>query len=229
MLEGKQPKIMLFLVCVVLGVMLSAQFRSTETANRSITQQRAEDLAERLKATEKENAALKEQIQETEKNQGFKVTKQALEQLKATAGLTAMEGQGIVITVDDGKSINKPGLNPNLYIIHDDDLLRIINELRAAGAEALALNKERIIDVSEVRCAGPTVSVNNTRFSPPYEIRAIGDSKTLESALRLRGGVVETLKQWGITVEVEKKKSVYIPAYKGPRQFEFAKVKEEEN
>ena len=111
-------------------------------------------------------------------------------------------------------------------MIHDDDLLRLLNELRAAGAEALSVNQERLLDISEVRCAGPTVSVNNTRFTPPYEIRAIGDPKTLESALRLRGGVVETLKFWGITVDVKRKDDVVIPAYKGTRHFEYAKTEE---
>lgn len=226
-LQGKQPKIVLFLVCAVLGTMLSTQFRSTENANRSIAQQRAEDLTERLNVTEKENAALKTKIMEMEDKAGADVTNQTISQLKANAGLTTMEGPGIVVTVDDGKGVNKPGDNPNLYIIHDDDLLRIINELRAAGAEALSLNSQRIMDVSEIRCAGPTVSINNTRFSPPYEIRAIGNSKTLESALRLRGGVMETLKQWGIVVDVEKKADIVIPAYKGPRHYEYAKVKEE--
>ena len=68
--------------------------------------------------------------------------------------------------------------------------------------------------------------MNNTRFSPPYEIRAIGDPKTLESALRLRGGVVENLKFWGITVDVKKKDNLVIPAYKGTRHFEYARPEE---
>ena len=113
-----------------------------------------------------------------------------------------------------------------LPYIHDDDLLRLINELRAAGAEALAVNKERLLDISEIRCAGPTVSVNNTRFSPPYQIIALGEPKTLEGALRLRGGVIETLKFWGISVKVEQSDSLTVPAFKGTRRYEFAKVKE---
>ena len=226
MLHGKQPKILLFLVCVVLGVMISTQFRSSESANRTIAQQRAEDLSGRLKATEKENETLKAKVKALEENTGADVKGEEILQLKADAGYTALRGPGVIVTVDDSKVIHKPGDNPNLYIIHDDDLLRVINELRAAGAEALSLNKERILDVSEVRCAGPTVSVNNTRFSPPYEIRAIGNSKTLEGALKLRGGVIETLKLWGISVDVVAKDNLEIPAYKGPRHYEFAKIKD---
>jgi uncharacterized protein YlxW (UPF0749 family) len=225
-MQGKQPKILLFLVCVVLGIMISTQFRSSESANRTIAQQRAEDLSGRLKATEKENEALKAKVKTLEENTGADIKSEEVLQLKADSGYTAMTGPGVIVTVDDSKVVHKPGDNPNLYIIHDDDLLRIINELRAAGAEALSINKERIIDVSEIRCAGPTVSVNNTRFSPPYEIKAIGNGKTLESALKLRGGVVETLKLWGISVDVVQKDNVVIPAFKGPRHYEFAKVKD---
>ena len=226
MLHDKLPKILLFLVCVVLGVMISTQFRSTESANHSIAQQRAEDLSSRLKATEKENETLKEKVKSLEENSGADVKGEEITKLRADSGYTAMEGPGVIVTVDDSKVIHKPGDNPNLYIIHDDDLLRIINELRASGAEALSLNKERIIDVSEVRCAGPTVSVNNTRFSPPYEIKAIGNGKTMEGALKLRGGVVETLKMWGISVEVVQKDNISIPAFKGPRHYDYAKIKD---
>lgn len=222
---GKKGKFFTFLVCLIMGVMVSTQFRSAEYARHSINQQRAEDLAEKLKTTEKENKKLKEQVENLQA-QAPGTDSKVLEDLKVQAGLTPLQGSGVLVTVDDSKVQAKPGENPNLYIIHDDDLLRLLNELKAAGAEALAINQERLLDISEVRCAGPTVSVNNTRFTPPYEIRAIGNPKTLESALRLRGGVVETLKFWGIQVDVKPQDKVVIPAFKGARHFEFAKVEE---
>ncbi|MDF2928026.1 MAG: hypothetical protein K0Q75_264 [Anaerospora sp.] len=86
----------------------------------------------------------------------------------------------------------------------------------------MAINEQRLIASSEIRCAGPTLSVNNTRYSPPYDIRAIGDPQTLETALKMRGGVVETLQFWGIQVTLKKQEEVTIPAYKGTFRFEFA-------
>ena len=106
----------------------------------------------------------------------------------------------------------------------------MLNELRAAGAEAISLNDQRIVAMSEVRCAGPTVSVNNVRSAPPYVIKAIGAPKTLTSALRLRGGVVETFEFWGIQVKIKAADKVHVPALKAPRNFEYAQsvaVKEE--
>lgn len=221
--HNKREKFFTFLVCLLVGVMVSTQFRSAEKARTSLNQQRAEDLVAKLKDAETENKRLNAQLEELQKIGGAGGA--ALETLKAKAGETALTGPGVVVTVDDSHVKPKQGENPNLYVIHDDDLLRILNELRAAGAEALSFNQQRLLDVSEVRCAGPTVSVNNTRFTPPYEIQAIGDPKSLESALRLRGGVVETLKFWGIEVDVKQKNNVEIPAFKGTRHMEYSKVK----
>ncbi len=226
MFRDKQAKVLIFLVCMILGIMLATQFKSAENAKNSISQQRVEDLAERLKTAEKDKANLTEEIKKLHKQSGGDAMALELTALRARAGETAMEGPGVKVTLDDSTVVTKPGDNANLYIIHDDDLLRLINELRAAGAEALAVNKERLLDISEIRCAGPTVSVNNTRFSPPYQIIALGEPKTLEGALRLRGGVIETLKFWGISVKVEQSDSLTVPAFKGTRRYEFAKVKE---
>lgn len=223
--HSPREKFFVFLVCLIVGAMISTQFRSAEQAKQSVNQQRVEDLVEKLKNAEKENKALANKLEEME-TQGAGGDRKVLNDLKIKAGEVPLHGPGVLVVVNDSQVTPKAGENPNLYVIHDDDLLRLLNELRAAGAEALSVNQERLLDISEVRCAGPTVSVNNTRFTPPYEIRAIGDPKTLESALRLRGGVVETLKFWGITVDVKRKDDVVIPAYKGTRHFEYAKTEE---
>jgi uncharacterized protein YlxW (UPF0749 family) len=226
MFRDKQAKVLIFLVCMILGIMLATQFKSAENAKNSISQQRVEDLAERLRTAEKDKATLAEEVKKLHKQSGGEAMALEITALRARAGETAMEGPGVKVTLDDSTVVTKPGDNANLYIIHDDDLLRLINELRAAGAEALAVNKERLLDISEIRCAGPTVSVNNNRFSPPYQIIALGEPKTLEGALRLRGGVIETLKFWGITVKVEQSDNLTVPAFKGTRRYDFAKVKE---
>ena len=135
--------------------------------------------------------------------------------LRYRAALIPLAGEGVIVHMDDCTKTVKAGENPNLYVIHDDDLLRVINELRAAGAEAISVNGQRLTGISEIRCAGPTLSVNNVRSSAPFEIRAIGDKKSLESALRMRGGVAETLGVWGIQIDIKTSDNVYIPPYRG--------------
>jgi len=146
------------------------------------------------------------------------------EELKLQACLLPLEGTGIIVKMDDSNKAANDKENQNLYLIHDDDLLRVINELRAAGAEAISVNGQRLIDTSEIRCAGPTLSVNNVRSSAPFEIHAIGEKKTLEKAIKMRGGVEDTLKVWGIQLEVEISDFVYIPPYKGDHSHVYAKV-----
>ncbi len=212
-------------VCVLLGMMLVAQFRITQRLEKdSLSYQRLEDLSDRLKQTEKERNQLLIDMQKLKDKAGEQVFQRELAQLKMHANLTPLQGPGVIVTLDDSKLPGKPGENQNLYLIHDDDLLKVINELKAAGAEALSVNEQRLIATSEIRCAGPTVSVNNQRSSPPYVIKAIGDPKTLDAALKMRGGVVETLKFWGIQVNINVvDSSLEVPAYKGTFRYEHAK------
>ena len=226
MFYDKHAKILITIVCAILGVMLATQFRTNESRKANIPYQRSEDLSERLKVVEKERNQLLLEIQRLQEKASDEVVAREINMLKAYAGDTALHGPGVIVTVDDSKKVSKPGENQNLYLIHDDDLLRIINELRASGAEGIAINEERLIAVSEIRCAGPTLSVNNNRFAPPYVIRAIGDPKSLETALKMRGGVIETLKFWGIQVTVTQEENVVLPAFKGTHGFEYAKVGE---
>ncbi|MFI3114521.1 MAG: DUF881 domain-containing protein [Clostridia bacterium] len=93
--------------------------------------------------------------------------------------------------------------------------MRVINELRAAGAEAISINGERILATSEIICAGSTVSVNNRKYSAPYSIKAIGNSSELYGALTMRQGVVEILSKWGIEVEVTEHENLTIEAFDG--------------
>ena len=216
-------KLLIAVVFMVLGFMLSVQYKATER-QRSVRMDRVEDLSERLRSMESENKQLQLEL---ETLRAGAAKDPADERMKLMAGTTDVEGTGIEILLDDSNIAKKSNENPNLYIIHDEDLLRVLNELRAAGAEAISLNDQRIVAMSEVRCAGPTISVNNVRSAPPYVIKAIGAPKTLSSALRLRGGVVETFEFWGIQGKIKNVEKMQIPALKSSRSFEYAKTVEE--
>lgn len=220
----KKGQISIASVCMVVGFLLALQFRMTEDIRATLPYQRVEELSDRLLSMEKERDALLQEVTTlTSRLSGENETV-----LRERAGLTPMKGQGVVIKMDDSKQTGRAGENQNLYIIHDDDMLRVINELKAAGAEAISINGQRLIGTSEIRCAGPTLSVNNVRSAAPFEIRAIGNSKNLENALKMRGGVAETLKVWGIHLEITVSDAVYVPPYRGVIRFNYAKTAEEE-
>ena len=109
--------------------------------------------------------------------------------------------------------------------MHDYDLLYLINELRAAGAEAISIRsgriEERLTGLSFVRCTGPTVVVNNTRLTAPFTINAIGDPDIIIQALEMPSGIVEQLRAYGLDITVEKKELIEIPAYDLPVRYRF--------
>jgi uncharacterized protein YlxW (UPF0749 family) len=106
-------------------------------------------------------------------------------------------------------------------------VIKILNELRAGGAEAIAINNQRLITGSGIRQNGQSMSVNNAPFAAPFEIRAIGNPATLENSLKMRGGVIETLSFWGIKITVSQRPDIQLPAYTGGFQFQYAKPMQE--
>ena len=211
------------LVCVLIGFMVAVQFRTAQDAKGSLSQQRIEEISDRLLQTEHERDELSEELHKMQTAAVSTDNQQDKDLLRYRAALVPLEGEGVVVRMDDSTKPVEAGENPNLYVIHDDDLLRVVNELRAAGAEAIAINGQRLTGTSEIRCAGPTLSVNNVRSSAPFEMRAIGDKKSLENALRMRGGVAETLGVWGIQLDIKASDDVYIPPYRGSIRQSYAR------
>ncbi|EKU71983.1 DUF881 domain-containing protein [Selenomonas sp. F0473] len=228
MKQFRQGGWMIALVCILIGFMIAVQFRTVQDTKGSLSQQRIEELSDRLLQTEHERDELGEELRKMQAAAAEDAGGSAdREMLRYRAALLPLTGEGVIVRMDDSTKKVKSGENPNLYVIHDDDLLRVINELRAAGAEAISVNGQRLIGTSEIRCAGPTLSVNNVRSSAPFEIRAIGDKKSLENSLKMRGGVVETLSVWGIQLDITASDDVYIPPYRGSIRQTYAHETEE--
>ena len=222
----KQGRIAIAVVSMIVGVMLVTQYRMTQTiADGNINLQRSGELALKIHSLQEERAGLKKQIATMKEEGRLEGMKEENRLLALRASLVDVEGPGVILTITDSKTPVKDGENPNLYLIHDEDMLRIVNELRAAGAEAISINDQRLIGTSEIRCSGPTVTVNGKIFAPPFIIKAIGDTKTLHSALTMRGGVVESLKYWGIEVKIQDEENVTVPAYDGTIKQNYIKVK----
>ena len=220
----KSKTVALLAVSVILSLLLSSQYKSNKEMQATTMNMRVEDLYQQLMRVEQEKTDLVKELQALQAEGLTPDATREQDELKFRAGLTAVEGPGVVVTIEDSKQPLKMGENQNLYVVHDEDILKVINELRAAGAEAIALNEQRLIGTSEIRCAGPTVTVNGKMFSTPFQVKAIGDPKLLRSALEFRGGVVDTLKYWGINVSIETNNNLQINPYVGPSKQEFAKA-----
>lgn len=222
----------LVVVGVILGIMLAYQFRVTREIQSTEPVQRAQQLAAQVSQIKKERDNLQAQVDDLrarlDKVSNTLQTselKEDLDQARIMAGVAELSGPGVEVTLNDSNFSLKPGDNPNLYVLHDEDVLRVLNEIRAAGAEAVSINGQRLLATTEVRCTGPTIVLNkNKRLAPPYVITAIGNPDTLESSLKMKGGVAETLQFWGIQVTVKKLPQVTVPAYSGAIKFDYAKA-----
>ncbi len=217
-------------VSVILGLMIAFQFRTVEQVDAGVSSDRAQLLTNQLKEIEKEMVALQSETNDLE-NKLAKAAKgrpeaseAVLEELQKNhqiAGFTELKGPGLEVRI---APVQKEGQHngSSLFIVSDEDLLlRVVNELRAAGAEALSINSQRIISTSEIRLAGSFINVNLTRISPPYSVLAIGIPDQLESSLLIKGGLVDTTKDWDISVT--KQGELLLPAYKHRIKLEYAK------
>lgn len=210
----------IILICFLLGFMVSIQLKTTQDNLKTSTQyQRIEKLSDMLLRTEQERDELKAEVVRLKEDNNLH--NEFPQKVNLLAGTTAVKGSGVVLSIEDSKKNISSTDNTNLYIIHDEDILKVINELRAAGAEAISLNDQRLIATSEIRCAGPTISVNNTRVAAPFVIKAIGNAKNMEDAVKMRGGVAESLSVWGIQIDIKKDNNIVIPAYKGATEFKY--------
>ena len=201
------------------------QAQSAETRNRNLVQV-IRALEVEAQELENEIAAMRKRLDAVEQQQGERESElreltARLQQAKLAAGLTDVEGPGVVITLDDNREgalraqAAKPGqFKPEDYIIHDKNVLYLVNELKRAGAEAIAVNNQRLVTSSDIRCVGTTILVNTSRLVPPYEIKAIGDPVSLATAVE-KGGEYPILKGKGFPVTIKKKESLTIPAYRG--------------
>lgn len=146
-----------------------------------------------------------------------------LETMRIALGLRAMRGPGLLVRLDD-PSTQPKGANP--VVVTYQDIIAVINELWAAGAEAIAVNSQRVTAVTGLSQVGGTVVVNLQRLNGPFQIVAIGDPSTLERALNIRGGLIDGLRALGLSVTLTPRDSIVVPAYRGTFNFEHAKPAE---
>lgn len=223
-MKNKEFIMTITFICFILGLIFTMQIKTvkknTETTTLSRTTELQAQYAELKKSydnlqitlTEKEKIIQEYRNAETE-DETKELLKQDLTNALKNAGLTDVRGQGVVITMNDSLDNLGLGVDLNSYLVHDEDILNVVNELKSTGAEAISVNDQRIIAMSEIRCAGTTILVNGKRLSPPYVIKAIGDSAALESGVTMRGGYVDILKGWGIRIDITKESDVFIPKY----------------
>lgn len=137
-------------------------------------------------------------------------------------GLTEVSGQGFIIQLDENREINSNEvLNISEYLVHEEDLLYIINELFNSGADAISINDQRIVSTTSVLCDGNIIRINGKMVGVPITIKAIGYSKRMEYALTRPGGYLQKMADDGVKVTVQSSEEITIPKYEGVYNYEY--------
>lgn len=216
------------IVSLIIGVLVTFQFRANNQA-LGLAYGQGQQLTLEFNDLTKQNASLESDAADLEKKiklaqagraGAVEAAESELAKTNLEAGFTNVTGPGVRITLSDISAQTANGTS--IYIIRDTDLLTLINELNAAGAEAISINGERIISTSEVRLAGSNIDVNLTPITGPYVVTAIGDPNQLITGLQLPGGILAFLQDLGISVSLEKEASVILPGYKGQPDVSYA-------
>jgi uncharacterized protein YlxW (UPF0749 family) len=214
------------IVFLIFGIVVAIQIKSTLYAKRLTASNTIsvdmlkEDLAKAQSETDKLNAAIDENLAVRNNTIKSFIDQQNDDKLavdwgkvKLSTGLVDVIGPGITIKLDDAPA-REPDTPVNWLIIHDQDIKVILNELKKAGAQAISINGERIVPMSEQVCAGPTILINDNRHSVPYYIEAIGDPDLLYESISTCSRVAE-MTEFNIRVEITKVKELKLSKFSG--------------
>ncbi len=227
--HAKRTQITIALICMVMGFFLVTQVRGQQSYRTRLSEQSEQDLGQIVKDISIESDTLRSEVTDARirlyKYEGEMASRktilneaaQNLENLRILAGLTKVEGEGVEILVTDKKRI-----------LNGSDLLGIIEELRAGGAEAIAVDNRRLVTRGAFEKRKRAIYLNSARLRSPYKIKAIGNSKILYQAITLSGGIRDALSSLeGVSLTVKRTDSLKVSAVKSTTKYHYAKTAKE--
>lgn len=227
--------LILGVMCLILTCGICIQVKTVNSANSPLSTSSTEnDLRDQvLKAKEKydnkyndlekiTNELEQERKNVTENNSELTSLEEQINQANKTLGLTEVTGTGVIVTLKDNDTLNSnSNIDLSNSIVHDVDIIAIVNELKNAGAEAISINDHRVVPTTSISCDGNVIKINGEKVGAPFEIKAIGLPEQL-AALKRPGGYLDLLDGWGVITEFKKVNTVTIPKYTGVIDFKYA-------
>jgi uncharacterized protein YlxW (UPF0749 family) len=237
-----KDKALLGFMCAILGIVLALQFRIVQAnyLEGGVPSQRLLELKGELKKAQEEKQTLTEELYSYEQklkeieesaSEGSAIIKrlnEELEKYKVIGGFTRVKGPGIEVIIDDPPKELGYDVDGSVIMYRYDYLLRIINYLNSAGAEAISINGQRIIANTEIQLAGNSLQINSVPTAPPIVIKTIGDADTLKSALDWRYGIVGEMREiLNLQVDIKKLDELEIDRYNDVVKYKLAKPVDE--
>ena len=217
----------ILVVCIITGFIIGFSYNLSKDDRKtgsvsSIYVQQGEVYREELIEQQERNKELAEELDtlhETIRNyekefatteEHYELLVEEAEQLRILLGELPAVGKGIAVTLRDNE-YNGVG-NPNHYIVHESHIFTVINELKISGAEAIAINGQRLKTNSYISCNGPVITIDGNQYPAPFVIEAVGDQASLTAALEMAGGVVDQLLSDNVVITLEKKERILMPS-----------------
>jgi uncharacterized protein YlxW (UPF0749 family) len=162
---------------------------------------------------------------------GVAAQQQRADALLGSAGLAAVRGPALTVTLNDAPtsadgSLPK-GATADDIVVHQQDVQAVVNALWAGGGEAMTIMGVRVISTSAVRCVGNTLLLQGVLYSPPFIITAIGDVSRMTSALDSSPQVTayrQAVAAWGLGYSVRGQSNVTLPAFTGSTDLQYAQA-----
>ena len=232
----------IFIICLLIGFSIAVQSKVTNgqqlyVSSKAISDYKTTiaseikdmDRVEKLVAEAGIKLAEYEQLAKSNDNDLHDRLLEELDYYKTISGTTDVHGEGVIVYIDDGTRALYEGEDPNTVLVHDMDLLTVINELNRSGAEVLSVNGQRVANTTSISCSGYTVRINGQFFARPFEIRAIGDSKRMAAVLIGPDGYGTLLKDYGVIFKITISDDLTISKYPDEQTYKYmTKVKEGE-
>ena len=228
-------KILLFLTAFVVGFVVILQLRGNFTFQGIITPEKLIEMKTGIENNKAEIATISKAnigLANTLKKysgtlNNTKDTTKAMEEelstLRGMANISYAQGPGVRIILRDSELPSGGGESENYFLIHDFDILNLVNELKGAGAEVIAINGERVTANTNIICGGPTIIVDGNRHTPPFVIEAIGETEKLEATLNKKDSYLDLLRFAGISIHMETPDEITIAAYAGELKNKYIK------
>ncbi len=221
-MTARSSRLSLTIVCLLLGVLLVAQLRTQRRI--IVTLPSSAEQALIISSLVESNAKLREEVealrsqlrryQEAEGQGVLQALVDELNRIKMVNGLVEVSGPGVEVRIEGRVSAL--------------DMQDMVNELRNTGAEAIAVNGQRLIVSSVIASDGTGMIVNGVRISEPYIFQAIGHQETIARALTRKGGLIALLeaRYEGLDITVSRRDKMVLPIYRGSFEFRYATVVE---
>ena len=220
--------------CLLIGfvAVTVVRTRPADPETRLTREYRLADLIERQQDStstlRRRVAALRAEVEQVRTAQAGGADQSAarerrLSELGMSAGLVAVAGPGLRVTLDDSELDESPTGNVNDLVVHSQDVQAVVNALWKAGAEAVAINGQRLVSTSAVLCVGNTLLLNGTVHSPPYTVSAVAAGRDRFEADPLVQRLHDEATSFGLRFSVAREDEVEVPAYRGATNLSYAR------